>query len=749
MNHLKSIGILTVLMSGIVNGLFSQSRIVTNPAYEFKTSGIYQIEKIESTDSETRVHVLCTFIPGWWVNFSKDTFIKPTGMDDKLFIRDMVGGAIDERINMPATGDSAVVLIFPPLSPTIEQIDFAEDGKEIIFGLSLVNSQAPGTIPRDIPKEIQRWLDQAVAESKVKKLVDYETPAFFTRDTARLVGYLNGYDPRAGFSTGMIYAENVMTRESYPLVVDIHEDGRFEAQIPLQHPIHTAVIFERRWFRFYIEPGQTLSTVLDWNEFLEADRNRNVRYKFSNIDFTGPSAQMNDELLQWEIPYPDYFALQQKQKTITPADFKRERMLVWKEETASLEAKLAQNNLLPQTEALLRAELAISHGTYLLDFPLNRDYYAKQDSTNEVLKVPVEDEYYDFLKELPLDNPLILATRDFSTFINRFEYCKPFDGAFHAVTSSVPPQKHWKSFLFEELGLTPSEDDKKFLELEQSLQTRLNQAGTTESDQQALLKQVQEKAAVFFKRYAKEMEIYSEKYIKPQQTVNSAERALAPWQVRDSLLQRKLGLSPNFTYEVAKVRSVGNVFEHTLSAQKDDARVFLTGLEKGISHPFLLSEAERMFHTAYPDQPKQAYDLPEGRGTMVFKQLTDPHKGKFVFVDFWATTCGPCVSSIKQHKETREKYRNNPDFDFVFVTSEQESPQQSYDDFIAEQELVHTHRLSADDFRLLRQLFKFNGIPRYVVIDPEGRVLTDDFPMYNFENELTKILKSYKSASGG
>src|SRR5690606_38149648 len=120
----------------------------------------------------------------------------------------------------------------------------------------------------------------------------------------------------------------------------------------------------------------------------------------------------------------------------------------------------------------------------------------------------------------------------------------------HTVTSTLQPQKHWKSFLFEELGLTPSEDDKEFLEMEQSLQARMNQSGITESDQQALLKQHNEKATAFFKRYADEMEIYVTKYIKTQPAVGPAEQALARWEVRDSLLESKLGLPPSFAYEV-------------------------------------------------------------------------------------------------------------------------------------------------------------------------------------------------------
>lgn len=745
---MKSLLILSMLVCGIVNSLFSQHRLVQHPAFEFRATGIYQIEKIESSDSETRVHVLCRFIPGWWVNFSNETFIRPSGSEDKLLISGMVGGTIGEQITMPASGDSAVVLIFPAVPPNTRAIDFAEDGKPVIFGLSLTQSQPLAAQTTEIPKPVQRWIEEALAESNVKEPVVYGTDAFFSRDTARLVGYIKGYDPRAGFSTGMIYAGNDLTREDHPMVVDVYEDGRFEARIPMLHPIHTYVAFERRVIPFYIEPGQTLSMVLDWQELLEADRMRNRPYKFKLMVFGGPLAQLNDELRQWGIPHPDYLALEEKKKHITPADFKREQMLIWEEAAASLAVQLAQQNLLPNTKALLRSELSMSHARQLFEFLSGRGYYAQQDPTNDILKAPVGDDYYDFLQKLQLDDPILLATRDFSTFINRFEYCDVFNKVDRQINAMGQPGKSWQSFLFEELGLSPSEEDQEFLALDQSIFTSINNGGMTDAAQQELLKRHQEKAGPFFERYAEQMKAYHDKYIATLQPVTPGLRATAQWHIKDSLLQHNLGLEPSFAYEVAKIRSLAYTFENQFAGQKDNARVFLTELENGISHPFLLSEAERLFHAAYPDQPKQAYELPEGRGTALFKQLTDPHKGKFVFVDFWATTCGPCIASIKQHKQTREKYRNNPDFEFVFITSTNESPQQSYDDFIAEQELAYTHRLSADDFRLLRQLFKFNGIPRYVVIDPDGRVLNDDFPMHNFLHELKRILASRATVAG-
>lgn len=108
---------------------------------------------------------------------------------------------------------------------------------------------------------------------------DYGTD-FFRKDTAHLRGFLKGYDPRAGFSTGMIYTGNELTREDYPTVIQIHPDGRFEADFLLNHPWEGYISSKRTSIPFYIEPGETLFISLDWEDFLMADRYRDRRYEF-------------------------------------------------------------------------------------------------------------------------------------------------------------------------------------------------------------------------------------------------------------------------------------------------------------------------------------------------------------------------------------------------------------------------------------------------------------------------------------
>ena len=125
--------------------------------------------------------------------------------------------------------------------------------------------------------------------------------------------------------------------------------------------------------------------------------------------------------------------------------------------------------------------------------------------------------------------------------------------------------------------------------------------------------------------------------------------------------------------------------------------------------------------------------------------MTDPHKGKFVLVDFWATTCGPCIYGIKHMQPLRDKYKGSPDLAFVYITDTGGSPEASYNKFISENDMGdNLFRLPEDEYNYLRQLFKFNGIPRYVMLDRDGNVVDDNFPGHNAEYEIQQLFPDKK-----
>jgi len=291
-----------------LTGLFSVSakdRVIVDPVYEFSKSGITHITKIELGEKETRVHVHTIFIPGWWVKFPKTTYIEDCNTGKRWEATGIIQGEFDKEINMPASGDSTFVLIFPPLEQSVTKLNICcddETDKPIIFGISLdPNAKSPN---KETPAEVLTWIEDELAKSGRETLMDFEACEFFISDTARLIGYIQGYDPRAGFSTGMVYANNVITREDYPVVIQIHEDGRFEGVIPMNYPEYSSVWFGRQNISFYIQPGQTLVMLLDWEEFRMADRLRNETYKFKNTRFQGVTADINSELSAFHSQLP-------------------------------------------------------------------------------------------------------------------------------------------------------------------------------------------------------------------------------------------------------------------------------------------------------------------------------------------------------------------------------------------------------------------------------------------------------------
>lgn len=656
---MKKQTVILFLLLGLSHTAFAQ-RVIENPAYEFKSTGINTITQIERNKENTRVQVHCEFIPHWWISFDSTTYIKDADTGKKYFPTGIEGTEFGKKTFMPDSGDSTFVLIFPPFDKKMKKFDYIESdtGEGSIFGISLkkTKDQKKKSVEESIYGTWEDMEKQLAAEADPS--TGYGTD-FFRKDTAHLRGFLKGYDPRAGFSTGMIYTGNELTREDYPTVIQIHPDGRFEADFLLNHPWEGYISFKRTSIPFYIEPGETLFISLDWEDFLMADRYRDRRYEFKNIDFKGASAGINKELNKFKVNTFNYRNFEKQLKTLAPAEFKQQQLNALKEADNSLAEKLKQNTISIKGQQLLKNKILLSFYGALFDYVMTRRYYASQDSTNEILKQPIPNDYYNFLPKINSNDKSLLVSNMFSSFINRYEYMGPFNNA--------------------DMTFTPE---------------------------------------------------------------NKLEMFSKGWLRKDSVLRNELQVTPGLLFEIAKTRSLNYALE---MLTPKEGHLLAEEINNSISEPFLKEETMRMYAKKFPEGEKQAYKLPDGKATDIFRKMTDPHKGKFVLVDFWATTCGPCIYGIKHMQPLRDKYKGSPDLAFVYITDTGGSPEESYNKFISENDMGdNLFRLPEDEYNYLRQLFKFNGIPRYVMLDRDGNVVDDNFPGHNAEYEIQKLFPDKK-----
>lgn len=711
------------------------TRVIDNPKVEVRKSPIDHITRIELSDEDTRLYVRTDFIHNWWIKFDRNTFIRPVGSEEKLIATGIENGEFDKEIYMPESNDSSFVIIFPPLDKSVKKIDFGEGDDLSLFGISLTESQSEEIVKREVPASVQKWLDDEVSKSKRKEVVDLNSDDFFQYGTSRLVGYIKGYDSRLGFSTGIVYASNELTGESSPIVIKIHEDGRFEADIPLQYPTVAYLSLHRASINIYLEPNTTQSMVLDWDEFLYADRWRNSRQEFKDIVFAGATAQVNRDILNVSLKEYNWDEYQDDKMKLSPAEIKA-KITSWYDDNKKIIEQAMQNNELSlQSFKILNNTALMNYAERLLDYSGMRGNFAEQDDASEVAKMPLPEDYYDFLQLIPWGDKSLITSYSFPSFINRFEYNNVFSNAAREMYASIykQPEVSFNQYL-EEIGVVFSEEDLEVI----ALQDSFSSDDLSKEEKESILVSNESKFTAFNEKYSDEMDSYIQKYFPSPRREKTFELSNA---IRDSIMINEFNIKPDLLYDITKTRSLKFEFENST---KEEATKIIEYYDNSVSHPFLISEGKRLFEKSFPDDLELAFTLPEGEPTEIFKRIADKFKGKYVLVDFWDIYCGPCISGIERSQDIRNKYKDSEDVVFIFITSEAGSPLDRYNTFVEEQEMEHSYRLTDDEFKYMRQLFQFNGIPHYRTLDRDGNVLHKSIETYNFEHDLRRLLESEK-----
>lgn len=104
----------------------------------------------------------------------------------------------------------------------------------------------------------------------------------------------------------------------------------------------------------------------------------------------------------------------------------------------------------------------------------------------------------------------------------------------------------------------------------------------------------------------------------------------------------------------------------------------------------------------------------------------DDLKGKYVYIDMWATWCNPCKQEIPFLQKIEKQYHGKK-IEFVSISVDSERDYEKWKKMVEDKGLTGIQLYSKRD-QSFSGAYKVNSIPRFILIDPQGNIVNANAP---------------------
>ncbi len=123
--------------------------------------------------------------------------------------------------------------------------------------------------------------------------------------------------------------------------------------------------------------------------------------------------------------------------------------------------------------------------------------------------------------------------------------------------------------------------------------------------------------------------------------------------------------------------------------------------------------------------PSPKFNYPNTKGENI---SLDDLKGKYVYIDVWATWCGPCKREIPFLKELNSEYQNK-NLAIVSLSIDKAEHKEKWLKMVEEEDLKGIQIMADKDWSSeFVTSYNITGIPRFILIDNEGNILDANAP---------------------
>lgn len=486
---------------------------------------------------------------------------------------------------------------------------------------------------------------------------------FFRTDTACIKGKIEGYSRSLGYNTLNIIKDNVFTGEDEPISIDINEDGTFERKFILHFPILNGLNDDNRHniIMFLIKPGQTLNFTINQNGEATVKDSSGNPSEYSSITSRIPFYNTEKK----------FYKLIEKANQLRFKNYARliEDMY---EKAAANHDYLADRFHYNDIEYIMeKINIQMEYAFYISYYYManNKVRMSGMDELPDSLKDVIKLENYSFMRMIRHNDILALSMPMYQPVTHLLKH----GPVYNQGTGYYKDTKDGRRYIFYKDSIVDS------------------------------VQMCIDKAIFGGNEVSLPMKI----------------------QYLNEFYRKSRGGNYDFiTFKSDFInRYPSDSVDIMVNERIESIKRRTKNIKAVLNNPMFESLLDEYVNYGLNNK-QMSYNLPDCEATTILRKITDKYKGKYVYIDFWATYCGPCRDGIEKSKAWREELRNNPDFEFIFITGDKDSPKKDFDEYASENlNGAEVYRIPQDEYNKLKELFKFSGIPHYEALDRNGNVL--------------------------
>lgn len=189
----------------------------------------------------------------------------------------------------------------------------------------------------------------------------------------------------------------------------------------------------------------------------------------------------------------------------------------------------------------------------------------------------------------------------------------------------------------------------------------------------------------------------------------------------------------NFMQSIAENYSIEviNTYLKKFKAVTRDSNLY-----NNLKHKYLLDFSELKKET------KKVHFINLKKEKFTLSKVIEQHKGKIIFIDFWASWCGPCREAMPASKELQKTYKSK-NMVFIYISIDKDFnkwKKASQEEGLSfyKNNILAINYPNANFYKEL----KLKTIPRYLLYDKKGNLVHSNASGPKTE-ELKKLLDSY------